>query len=556
MSQKYGFKLEKRRLDHERSRYNELSARDKRTPHHPPGQPPSSTLDPAPKTREDFGGRDKQKRSAFDFAVWKDKGMGKLSTKGQLALGGGTNEKDARMGAWLLKNAEGYICKRVICPIANFGQFQQWHCYRDTSKAEQHAVTSLVISLVLEAPGDMKINWRCHTGCERLFCPRNTWWTSITPCNTQGEQLDYGLLVGKKTVPMLAKPHARQVALFQIHPQEGFHGLCGLLPSVSASSLEMDDIVEDITAEQETLVESKSTDGMIDFAKLQSTLMDASKGVTEGMDSEYKRQMNQAVVFLTGMHLLHKDKVFFCKRPRADTPWLIVAWIMNSCDSINIDGTQKPSSEEHGMYSHAQKMRASMTYAFGRLQGLGNMWWHESDVGGGIMPELLNTWDILLKFYHNNHLNENWAIHPYQPGERLSLHCWGGGHAQRLLQATYTIMFVLKIQAHDFRVYKKGVTLHLPFHKTHQNGDIKPFHLWVFPPHEAHICPVRTLTAWLGDCVVEADTPMASEQFLELFRNNLLDIGIDPAPYGTHSFLTRRLPVPTYRKALGTKEDL
>ena len=27
-----------------------------------------------------------------------------------------------------------------------------------------------------------------------------------------------------------------------------------------------------------------------------------------------------------------------------------------------------------------------------------------------------------------------------------------------------------------------------------------------------------------------------SEQFLEMFRNNLLDIAIDPSPYGTHSF--------------------
>ena len=27
-----------------------------------------------------------------------------------------------------------------------------------------------------------------------------------------------------------------------------------------------------------------------------------------------------------------------------------------------------------------------------------------------------------------------------------------------------------------------------------------------------------------------------SEYFLELFRNNLLDVGIDPVPYGTHSF--------------------
>jgi len=27
-----------------------------------------------------------------------------------------------------------------------------------------------------------------------------------------------------------------------------------------------------------------------------------------------------------------------------------------------------------------------------------------------------------------------------------------------------------------------------------------------------------------------------SEYFLEMFRNNLLDVGIDPIPYGTHSF--------------------
>lgn len=59
--------------------------------------------------------------------------------------------------------------------------------------------------------------------------------------------------------------------------------------------------------------------------------------------------------------------------------------MIQRCDSINLDGMQKPLSEERGTYGHAQKMHASMTYMFGRLQGLGNMWWHESDVGGGVM---------------------------------------------------------------------------------------------------------------------------------------------------------------------------
>ncbi|KAF8907239.1 hypothetical protein CPB84DRAFT_293052 [Gymnopilus junonius] len=39
-----------------------------------------------------------------------------------------------------------------------------------------------------------------------------------------------------------------------------------------------------------------------------------------------------------------------------------------------------------------------------------------------------------------------------------------------------------------------------------------------------------------GDRPVVDDIAMTSEQFLELFRNNLLDIGVDPIPYGTHSF--------------------
>ncbi|KAG2130842.1 uncharacterized protein EDB93DRAFT_68431 [Suillus bovinus] len=58
---------------------------------------------------------------------------------------------------------------------------------------------------------------------------------------------------------------------------------------------------------------------------------------------------------------------------------------MNACDSLNLDGSPKPSTKDRGTYGHAQKMRASMTYAFGKLHGLGNMHWHESDAGDGTM---------------------------------------------------------------------------------------------------------------------------------------------------------------------------
>ncbi|KAI6019835.1 hypothetical protein F5J12DRAFT_490400 [Pisolithus orientalis] len=74
-----------------------------------------------------------------------------------------------------------------------------------------------------------------------------------------------------------------------------------------------------------------------------------------------------------------------------------------------------------------------------------------------------------------------------------------------------------------------GMSITLPFHKTHQTGDIKPYFLWAFHQSEAHLSkPISWLIWYL--------VRKSSEQFLEMFRNNLLDLNIDPAAYGTHSF--------------------
>jgi hypothetical protein len=63
----------------------------------------------------------------------------------------------------------------------------------------------------------------------------------------------------------------------------------------------MQEIEEDVTAEQETLIKLSGKDSESDgaqsarsidapnFTQLQTTLMEASKGVTEGTDTEYKR---------------------------------------------------------------------------------------------------------------------------------------------------------------------------------------------------------------------------------------------------------------------------
>ncbi|KAN0084001.1 hypothetical protein V8E55_007505 [Tylopilus felleus] len=257
--------------------------------------------------------------------------------------------------------------------------------------------------------------------------------------------------------------------------------------------------------------------------------------------------------------------------PHADTTGTTVItevrWAHHDrCDSITLDGKMKPRSKERGTYSHAQKMRAAMTYVFGRLHGLGDMPWHRSETQcpGMLICACVALQDLLYKLYHYNHQPSHWDIHPYIPGaashSQSQLHDWGGGRARRLLQAIYTTAHlcllrsdeVLKIQAHDMTFYENGVAILLPFRKTHQNGEIKPFFLYALHESEAHLCAVRALADWIvasrissgylfrkitsGDRVTETNAPMTSEQFLELFRNNLLDIGVDPAPYGTHSF--------------------
>ncbi|KAJ7755954.1 hypothetical protein B0H16DRAFT_1315486, partial [Mycena metata] len=71
------------------------------------------------------------------------------------------------------------------------------------------------------------------------------------------------------------------------------------------------------------------------------------------------------------------------------------------------------------------------------------------------------------------------------------------------------------------------------------------------PHHEAHLCPVRALWYWINasritsgflfrpitkfGSVSRTNKSMSTTAFLKLFRMNLMDVDVDPAPYGTHS---------------------
>ncbi|KAJ7210194.1 DNA breaking-rejoining enzyme, partial [Mycena rebaudengoi] len=262
------------------------------------------------------------------------------------------------------------------------------------------------------------------------------------------------------------------------------------------------------------------------------------------------------------------------------------------CDDVTLDGKPKAADVERGSYSHAQKMRASTTYGFGCLNGLGSRPWQKSEltsemIGNPSVSEDVSRYmvslrkrkvragevatsaraitpEIIFSLYHHNNKPEVAKIKPItrrQRNEPVDINEWGGGRARLMLHAVYVISFLcllrfdeaLKIQCQDIRrINESTFELSLPFRKTSQYGDIKPFVLHELPEDQAHLCPVRALAAWLAvarisqnyifptitvrDQIGDSSRPMKSEKFLEMFRNNLLDLGFDPYPYGTHSF--------------------
>ncbi|KIY67164.1 hypothetical protein CYLTODRAFT_353777 [Cylindrobasidium torrendii FP15055 ss-10] len=82
-------------------------------------------------------------------------------------------------------------------------------------------------------------------------------------------------------------------------------------------------------------------------------------------------------------------------------PAICVAWIIDKCtllsflppsrahrilrcDYVQLDGTPRPNSSTPATWATAQKMRAALTFVFGKICGLGTTPWHESELKRGV----------------------------------------------------------------------------------------------------------------------------------------------------------------------------
>ena len=72
------------------------------------------------------------------------------------------------------------------------------------------------------------------------------------------------------------------------------------------------------------------------------------------------------------------------------------------CDEITLEGNHKPVGTPRSKYTHAQKMRASMTHIFGRDFGLGKQDWSKNErtghmTGNPSTSHLLGTYMVSLR---------------------------------------------------------------------------------------------------------------------------------------------------------------
>ncbi|KAJ7202615.1 DNA breaking-rejoining enzyme, partial [Mycena pura] len=257
------------------------------------------------------------------------------------------------------------------------------------------------------------------------------------------------------------------------------------------------------------------------------------------------------------------------------------------CDTLDCEGQPVPKDRILSTYGTAAKIRAALSYKWGRVKGVGKRLWGPSPsdasnmLGNPIMSEEVAdympslrrrkvaageisrssramTQEIFLARYNYfTGLAQNSPDCWCGPTQYLQIQCFDTLGFQCLLRSAE----ILRIRMEDIEFLYDShgkpnrASLTLRTRKTSPYGEgIKPFIIWRLPPHEAHLCPFRALCYWIHasritsgylfrnvnkwDQVSRLDKHMVilqtSRRYLEILRHTLLDIKIDPTEFGTH----------------------
>ncbi|KAF7796490.1 hypothetical protein EIP86_007667 [Pleurotus ostreatoroseus] len=306
--------------------------------------------------------------------------------------------------------------------------------------------------------------------------------------------------------------------------------------------------------------------------------------IVEGTRREYERQWEQFLTFCANIGFVESVEelrsTFEAGDVPTDTPTWIALWIMKKCDKIDLETGEERQLEARPGYGTAQKMRAAMSHKFGRDYNRGDQAWAVNPLRSGSYagnPSLSATVSrymvslrrrkvhdgevvtsacamdehVLKRLYEHNMDRTKYPPDHKEdkPRKRGDAESWNAGASFRImLILMYILSFLcllrfdevlgiewshIKLDKLDDGTYRLIVTL--PFRKTHQTG-VSAYCALV------EIIKNQFQTGFIfrkkvgGKFSMQPKDAMSPDSFLDSFRNNLLDIGEDPRPFGTHSF--------------------
>ncbi|KAH9842309.1 uncharacterized protein C8Q71DRAFT_852879 [Rhodofomes roseus] len=317
----------------------------------------------------------------------------------------------------------------------------------------------------------------------------------------------------------------------------------------------------------------------LDQTVMSDNLKKASANVVvDNTLNEYRRLWDQFKSFCAELGFVDDAQVMdkYAQDIPEGLPSWIAVWIMNKADDLDIHtGKPKDPSVPRVKYATAQKMRAAISHKFGRDFGFGEQPWSQNAATGTFsgnpsLSVVVSQYMISLQRRKVRAGEELWEFNiKYSTDRRRTTsrkrkaehpEDWAGYRVRQMLQLLYIVSMLcllrfdeaLRIMWTDITMFVNDdgihcVRLDLPFRKTAQYGGIAPFPL--YPNQEQPwLCPVRAFAKWwqlCGEMNIERTGYIfrkrvgrdgSNDNFVQCFRNNLVDILIDPRPYGTHSF--------------------
>ncbi|KAJ7168719.1 hypothetical protein C8R46DRAFT_1218107 [Mycena filopes] len=299
-----------------------------------------------------------------------------------------------------------------------------------------------------------------------------------------------------------------------------------------------------------------------------------STGSVLGYEGEARRFLN----FCVDKKLVTTAAEVF-ERPHPHVHYFFIKYVNHHCDTVFLNGDEKPTNLEVKSHATAERMRAAVLYTYAMIHLRGKKPWQASQTTPGAMegnpiicdvvadfmismrrrkakagqsstsskamtPEILEQLynyftDLPADDEHWCHIHQHLQSHLI---DVISFQCmFRSADALRLRFSDMRLFSERSPEDGQERITKLEIDLHTS--KTRQfGGEIQTFTFYPLAAHLVHLCVVHAYSYYISHCRHTSGflfrninrAGQTSARYLHLLRMRLIDIHIDPILFGTH----------------------